>query len=144
MSCFHHSRSELELHSHCRQCGAGRKGKLGSRYRPACSQLSGVPRNGQIRVSPCEKEEKEEKEGQLEFLKIDSKRKPLPLSSDAGRAKSVQACMHFVEPKDLSSVCCWLWQPAVRGAQGESGAQVKGGPAADEDWSQRSLTPNEW
>ncbi|KAG7483497.1 hypothetical protein JOB18_050047, partial [Solea senegalensis] len=50
----------------------------------------------------------------------------------------------FVEPKDLSSVCCWLWQPAVRGAQGESGGQVKAGPAADKDWSQRSLTPNEW
>lgn len=23
-----------------------------------------------------------------------------------------------VEPKDLSFVCGWLWQPAVRGAQG--------------------------
>lgn len=50
----------------------------------------------------------------------------------------------LVEPKDLSSVCCWLWQPAVRGAQGERGGQVKEGPAADGDWSQRSLTPNEW
>lgn len=56
----------------------------------------------------------------------------------------VQGVHAFVEPKDLSSVCCWLWQPAVRGAQGESGGQVKGGPAADEDWSQRSLTSNEW
>lgn len=33
----------------------------------------------------------------------------------------------LVEPKDLLSVCCWLWQPAVRGAQGERGGQVKGG-----------------
>lgn len=63
---------------------------------------------------------------------------------------SVKSCVFAegvyasVEPKDLSSGCCWLWQPAVRGAQGERGGQVKGGPAADEDWSQRSLTPNEW
>lgn len=56
----------------------------------------------------------------------------------------VEGVHAFVEPKDLSSVCCWLWQPAVRGAQGERGGQVKGGPAADGDWSQRSLTPNEW
>lgn len=30
----------------------------------------------------------------------------------------VEGVHAFVEPKDLSSVCCWLWQPAVRGAQG--------------------------
>lgn len=59
------------------------------------------------------------------------------------RVRGERVCA-FVEPKDLSSVCCWLWQPAVRGAQGERGGQVKAGPAADEDWSQRSLTPNEW
>lgn len=56
----------------------------------------------------------------------------------------VEGVHAFGEPADLSSVCCCLWQPAVRGAQGERGGQVKAGPAADEDWSQRSLTPNEW
>lgn len=32
----------------------------------------------------------------------------------------------LLKPKDLSSSCCWLWQPAVRGAQGERRGQVKG------------------
>lgn len=36
----------------------------------------------------------------------------------------VEGVHAFVEPKDLSSVCCWLWQPAVRGAQGEREGQV--------------------
>ncbi|KAK5914973.1 hypothetical protein CesoFtcFv8_000608 [Champsocephalus esox] len=31
----------------------------------------------------------------------------------------VEGVHAFVEPKDLSSVCCRWWQPAVRGAQGE-------------------------
>lgn len=44
------------------------------------------------------------------------------------------------------AVCLLLVEGAScqRGAQGERGGQVKGGPAADEDWSQRSLTANEW
>lgn len=56
-----------------------------------------------------------------------------------------RACM-LLKPKVLSSSCCWLWQPAVRGTQRERErerrSQVKGYPAADGDCSVCSLQMN--